>query len=38
MNVKKLKKISAQLHKASRMHKGQAEKIEKIIKSAKKEK
>tara|TARA_B100000214_G_C23970352_1_gene629801 strand:+ start:3621 stop:3740 length:120 start_codon:yes stop_codon:yes gene_type:complete len=33
MNSKKLKEISSQLKKASAMHKGQALKIDRILKS-----
>ena len=33
MDTKKLKKISAELKKASAMHKGQAAKIDKMLKS-----
>ena len=33
MNGKKLKKIAKELRKASAMHKGQAENIEKMIKT-----
>ena len=36
MDQRKLKKISAELKKASAMHKGQAAKIDKILKSMKK--
>jgi|TARA_R100000479_G_scaffold171917_1_gene115953 hypothetical protein len=36
MDYKKLKKISGELKKASRMHKAQSERIEKIIKLSKK--
>jgi|TARA_R100000084_G_scaffold88651_1_gene42737 hypothetical protein len=36
MNKKKLQKISKELKKASKMHKGQAVRIDKIIKSLKK--
>ena len=35
MDTKKLKKIASQLRKASAMHKAQAVKIDKIIKSIK---
>lgn len=35
MDTKKLKKISSELKKASAMHKGQAVKIDKILKSMK---
>jgi len=35
MDTKKLKKISSELKKASAMHKGQAIKIDKILKSMK---
>jgi len=38
MDVKKLKTISAELKKASAMHKGQAAKIDKMLKSLKKKK
>jgi hypothetical protein len=36
MDYKKLKKISGELKKASRMHKAQADRIDKIIKLSKK--
>jgi hypothetical protein len=35
MDTKKLKKISSELKKASALHKGQAVKIDKILKSMK---
>ncbi len=35
MDTKKLKKISSELKKASAMHKGQAIRIDKILKSMK---
>ncbi len=35
MDTKKLKKISSELKKASAMHKGQAVRIDKILKSMK---
>jgi hypothetical protein len=35
MDTKKLKKISSELKKASAMHKGQAIKIDKMLKSMK---
>jgi len=38
MDAKKLKEISSQLKKASAMHKGQAAKIDKMLKSLKKKK
>ena len=38
MDVKKLKTISAELKKASAMHKGQAAKIDKMLKSLNKKK
>lgn len=38
MNSKKLKEISSQLKKASAMHKAQANKIDRLIKSIKKKK
>jgi len=38
MDGKKLKEIAAQLRKASAMHKGQAAKIDRMIKSMKKNK
>ena len=38
MDAKKLKEISSQLKKASAMHKGQAAKIDRILKSMKKKK
>ena len=36
MDTKKLKEIASQLKKASAMHKGQAAKIDRMIKSMKK--
>ena len=38
MDAKKLKEIASQLKKASAMHKGQAAKIDRILKSMKKKK
>ena len=38
MDAKKLKEIASQLRKASAMHKGQAVKIDKMLKSLKKKK
>jgi hypothetical protein len=38
MDAKKLKKISAELRKASAMHKSQAVRIEKMLKSVNKNK
>jgi len=38
MDAKKLREISSQLKKASAMHKGQAAKIDRILKSMKKKK
>ena len=38
MDAKKLREIASQLRKASAMHKGQAAKIDKMIKSLKKKK
>tara|TARA_B100001057_G_scaffold500804_1_gene617933 strand:+ start:2778 stop:2897 length:120 start_codon:yes stop_codon:yes gene_type:complete len=38
MDAKKLKEISSQLKKASAMHKGQAAKIDRLIKSMSKKK
>jgi hypothetical protein len=38
MDAKKLKAIAAELRKASAMHKGQAAKIDKMLKSMKKKK
>ena len=38
MDSKKLKEISSQLKKASAMHKGQAAKIDRLIKSMSKKK
>jgi len=38
MDAKKLKKISAELRKASAMHKSQAVRIEKMLKSVNKKK
>lgn len=38
MDAKKLKEISSQLKKASAMHKGQAAKIDRMLKSLKKKK
>jgi hypothetical protein len=38
MNTKKLQQISRELKKASKMHKGQAVKIDKILKSLKNKK
>ena len=38
MDVKKLKEISSQLKKASAMHKAQAGKIDRLLKSMKKPK
>ena len=38
MDPKKLKEISSQLKKASAMHKAQANKIDRLIKSIKKKK
>lgn len=38
MDAKKLREISSQLKKASAMHKGQAAKIDKMLKSLKKKK
>lgn len=38
MDTKKLREIASQLRKASAMHKGQAAKIDKILKSLKKKK
>ena len=38
MDAKKLKEISSQLKKASAMHKGQALKIDRMLKSLKKKK
>jgi|TARA_R100000278_G_scaffold50922_1_gene43209 hypothetical protein len=38
MDSKKLKEISSQLKKASAMHKAQANKIDRLIKSIKKKK
>ena len=38
MDAKKLKEISSQLKKASAMHKGQAAKIDRVIKSMSKKK
>jgi hypothetical protein len=38
MDAKKLKQIASELRKASAMHKGQAAKIDKMIKSIKKKK
>ena len=38
MDEKKLKEISSQLKKASAMHKGQAAKIDRLIKSMSKKK
>tara|TARA_R110002020_G_scaffold28732_4_gene91236 strand:- start:4672 stop:4797 length:126 start_codon:yes stop_codon:yes gene_type:complete len=35
MDAKKLKKIASELRKASAMHKGQAAKIDKMLKSMK---
>ena len=35
MDTKKLKKIASELRKASAMHKGQAAKIDKMLKSMK---
>ena len=38
MDAKKLREVSSQLKKASAMHKGQAAKIDRILKSMKKKK
>jgi|TARA_B100001094_G_C18162596_1_gene790210 hypothetical protein len=38
MDAKKLKQISRELKKASAMHKGQANKIDKMLKTLKKKK
>ena len=38
MNTKKLQQISRELKKASKMHKGQAVRIDKILKSLKNKK
>jgi hypothetical protein len=38
MDAKKLREISSQLRKASAMHKGQAAKIDRMLKSMKKPK
>ena len=38
MDAKKLRTIASELRKASAMHKGQAAKIDKILKSMKKKK
>ena len=38
MDAKKLREIASQLRKASAMHKGQAAKIDKMLKSLKKKK
>jgi len=38
MDTKKLREIASQLRKASAMHKGQAAKIDKMLKSLKKKK
>jgi len=38
MDAKKLKKISSELKKASALHKGQAAKIDRMLKSIKKKK
>ena len=38
MDAKKLREIASQLRKASAMHKGQAAKIDKMLKSIKKKK
>ena len=38
MDAKKLRKISSELKKASAMHKGQAARIDRILKSLKKKK
>ena len=38
MDTKKLRELASQLRKASAMHKGQAAKIDKILKSLKKKK
>jgi len=38
MDAKKLRKIASELRKASAMHKGQAAKIDKMLKSLKKKK
>ena len=38
MDTKKLKKIASELRKASAMHKGQAAKIDKMLKSVKSKK
>lgn len=38
MDAKKLKKISSELKKASRLHKGQAAKIDRMLKSIQKRK
>jgi len=38
MDAKKLKQIASELRKASAMHKGQAAKIDKMLKSIKKNK
>lgn len=38
MDKKKLQKISSELKKASKMHKGQALRIDKMLKSLKKKK
>jgi len=38
MDAKKLKKISSELKKASAMHKGQAARIDRMLKSLKKKK
>jgi|TARA_B100000900_G_scaffold414212_1_gene440241 hypothetical protein len=38
MDAKKLKKISSELKKASALHKGQAAKIDRMLKSLKKKK